>query len=138
MKRLILFRLGLPLGILFVSLVTVSFAVPHVAFAQDHVVAPSDLQKDVAGASATRQKNQTRLDDFVSSPEAQRALKSAHVDAGQVKDAIPQLSDDELAQLSARAEKAQHDFSAGRMSDRDLIIILIAVAALILIIVAVR
>ena len=134
MKRFIL----LPLGILFVSLFAISFACPRQAFAQDHVVAPSDLQRDLAGASATRQKNQARLQEFVSSPEAQRALKSAHVDAGQVKDAIPQLGDDELAQLSARAERAQRDFSAGRMSDRDLIIILIAVAALILIIVAVR
>jgi hypothetical protein len=134
MKRFI----SLSLGILFVSLFSISFACPRQAFAQDHVVAPSDLQKDVAGASATRQKNQTRLEDFVSSPEAQRALKSAHIDTGQVKNAIPQLSDDDLAQLSARAEKAQRDFSAGRMSDRDLLIILIAVAALILIIVAVR
>jgi hypothetical protein len=134
MKRFII----LPLGILFVSLFSISFACPRQAFAQDHVVAPSDLQKDVAGASATRQKNQSKLQEFVSSPEAQHALKSAHLNAGQVKDAIPQLNDDELAQLSARAEKAQRDFSAGRMSDRDLIIILIAIAALILIIVAVR
>lgn len=138
MKRFILFRLGLPLGILFVSFFTISFAYPRQAFAQDHVVAPSDLQKDVAGASATRQKNQAQLQEFLSSSEAQRALKSAHLDAGQVKDAVPQLSDDDLAQLSARAEKAQRDFSAGRMSDRDLIIILIAIVALILIIVAVR
>jgi len=128
----------LPLAILFVSLFTISFTSPRQVFAQDHVVAPSDLQKDVAGASATRQKNETRLEEFVSTPEAQRAMKSAHIDAGQVKNAIPQLSDDDLAQLSARAEKAQRDFSAGRISDRDLIIILIAIVALVLIIVAVR
>ena len=134
MKRFIL----LPLGILFLFLFTISFTYPRQAFAQDHVVAPSDLQKDVAGASATRQKNKTQLEEFLSSSEAQHALKSAHLDAGQVKNAIPQLSDADLAQLSARAEKAQRDFSAGRMSDRDLLIILIAVAALILIIVAVR
>ena len=134
MKRLITF----PLVILFVSLFAVSFTCARPALAQDHVVAPTDLQKDVAAASAARQKNQTQLVEFLSSSEAQHALKSAHLDAGQVKNAIPQLSDADLAQLSARAEKAQRDFSAGRMSDRDLLIILIAVAALILIIVAVR
>jgi len=48
------------------------------------------------------------------------------------------LNDDELAQLSARSEQAQKDFAAGRISDRDLIIIMLAVVALILIIVAVR
>jgi hypothetical protein len=48
------------------------------------------------------------------------------------------LSDAELAQLASRAQKAQADFAAGDLSDRDLIIIILAVAALILIIVAVR
>jgi hypothetical protein len=43
-----------------------------------------------------------------------------------------------MAQLAARSQTAQADFAAGRMSDRDLIIILLAVVALILIIVAVR
>jgi hypothetical protein len=65
-------------------------------------------------------------------------LKSAHLDANRVKNAIPNLNNEEMAELSARSEKAQEDFAAGRMSDRDLIIILLAVVALILIIVAVR
>jgi hypothetical protein len=55
-----------------------------------------------------------------------------------VKNAVSRLNDEELAQLAARASKAQADFAAGRLSDRDLIIILLAVVALILIIVAVR
>jgi hypothetical protein len=43
-----------------------------------------------------------------------------------------------LAQLAARASLAQNDFAAGRISDRDLLIILVGVAVLILIIVAVH
>jgi hypothetical protein len=65
-------------------------------------------------------------------------LKSAHIDAQHVQNAVSQLSDQELAQLASRASKAQADFAAGTLSDRDLIIILVAIAALILIIVAVR
>ena len=125
-------------GILFALLFTMTFATPQSAIAQDHVVAPSDIQRDVAASSSARQKNQAQLENFVSSPEAQRAMKSAHLDASQVKNAIPNLNDEELADLSTRSEKAQADFSAGRMSDRDLIIILIAIVALVLIIVAVR
>src|SRR5579883_136480 len=71
-------------------------------------------------------------------PAAEKALKAAHIDGQQVKNAVSRLSDDELAQLAKRAEKAQKDFAAGTLSDRDLIIILLAVVALILIIVAVR
>jgi hypothetical protein len=51
---------------------------------------------------------------------------------------VSRLSDSELSQLAARASKAQADFAGGRLSDRDLIIVLVAIAALILIIVAVR
>jgi hypothetical protein len=65
-------------------------------------------------------------------------LKAAHTDPEQVKKAVASLSDAELAQLASRAKKVQADFAAGTLSDRDLIVILIAIAALILIIVAVR
>jgi hypothetical protein len=60
------------------------------------------------------------------------------MDPEQVKNAVSTLSDQELAQLAARADKARADFVAGNMSDRDLIIIILAIAALILIVVAVR
>jgi len=126
------------IGMLLVFLFTLTFSIPRPAIAQDHVVAPSDIQRDVAASSSARQHNQSQLENFVSSPQAQKAMKSAHLDANQVKRAIPNLTDDELAELSARSEKAQADFAAGRMSDRDLIIILLAIVALILIIVAVR
>lgn len=119
-------------------LVTCALVAPPSAMAQDHVVSSAEIQKDVAASASLRQKNQAQLEQFVSTPEAQKALKSAHVDVAQVKNAISSLNDDELAQLSARSEQAQKDFIAGRLSDRDLIIILLAVVALILIIVAVR
>ena len=123
---------------LLVFLFTLAISIPRPAIAQDHVVAPSDIQRDVAASSSARQRNQSQLENFVSSPRAQQAMKPVHLDANQVKKAIPNLTDDEMAELSARSEKAQVDFAAGRMSDRDLIIILLAIVALILIIVAVR
>ena len=78
-----------------------------------------------------------QVEGFLSSAEAQQAMKSTHIDPQQVKNAIPQMNDDELAQLSARSEKAQKDFAGGRISDRDLLLILLGVAVLILLIVAV-
>jgi hypothetical protein len=103
-----------------------------------HVVSPADLQKEAAQASSTREQNRQMLDDFLSSPQAEKALQSAHMDPAQVKSAVSSLNDAELDRLSARASVAQADFAAGRISDRDLLWILIAVAALIVIIVAVR
>lgn len=134
MKRLLSFAI-VPLFMLFLGM---ALAAPQSAFAQDHVVSPADLQKDVTAASASREQNRQQLQNFLSSPEAQRALRSAHIDSQQVKNAVSQLDDSDLARLSARSEKAQKDFAAGTLSDRDLIIILVCIAALILIIVAVR
>ena len=65
-------------------------------------------------------------------------MKTAHMDPVQVTTAVASLSDAQLAQLAARSQKAQADFAAGSMSNRDLLIIIVAIAALILIIVAVR
>jgi CHASE3 domain sensor protein len=68
----------------------------------------------------------------------QGALEAAHVNPQQVKSAVSGLSDEELAQLASRANKAQKDFAAGTISNHDLLLILVGIAALILIIVAVH
>jgi len=114
------------------------FAVPQSLLGQSHVVTPADLQKESVAASQVRLRNLETVQQFLSSERAKTAMKSAHMDPEQVKTAVSSLSDQELAQLAARSQKAQADFAAGKLSDRDLIIILIAIAALILIIVAVR
>src|SRR6266568_8937341 len=115
------------------------FAIPQNLFAQaaEHV-SSAELQKAAVDASRARQQNLDTLKEFFSSERAQRALKAAHTDPEQVKKAIASLSDAELSQLASRAQKAQADFAAGHLADRDLIIILIVIAGLILIIVAVR
>ncbi|MBS1851849.1 MAG: hypothetical protein JST79_13125 [Acidobacteria bacterium] len=119
-------------------LVTI-FAVPQSLMAEAvHVVGPADLQKEVLTASRTRQENLAKVTAFLTSERAATAMKSAKIDARQVTSALPTLSDGELAQLAARADKAKADFAAGTIGDRDLIIIILAVVALILIIVAVR
>ena len=116
------------------------FAIPQNLFAQaaEHVVSSVELKKAAVDASRIRQQNLDTLREFFSSERAQRALKAAHTDPERVKKAVASLSDTELAQLASRAQKAQADFAAGHLSDRDLIIILVVIAALILIIVAVR
>ena len=120
-------------------LVTI-FAIPQTLFAQAaaHVVSSAELRKAALDASRVRQQNLETLKEFFSSEKAQQALKSAHTDPERVKNAVASLSDAELAQLASRAHRARADFAAGTLSDRDLIIIIVAIAALILIIVAVR
>ena len=99
----------------------------------DHLVSPGQLQQQVQSASATRQKNIDTLTQFLSTPAAVREMKSAHIDPAQVQNAIPNLSDSELANLSARAAQAQQQFAAGNMSNQTLLIIILVLVAVILI-----
>jgi len=127
----------------FARLVTASvlvalFAIQANLLAQTHVVSPAELQQEAVAATRDRRENQERLTKFLSSPKAEKALRSAHMDPTRVKTAVATLSDAEVAQLASRAAKAQTDFAAGTMSDHDLILIVLGIAALVLIIVAVR
>jgi hypothetical protein len=119
-------------------LFSVAVAVPQVTFAQSHVVSPGDMQNDVLNASAARRQNQTQVENFLSRQDAQRAMKSAKIDPEQVRNAVSQLDDAQLASLAARSAKAQKEFAAGTIDNHDLLLILVGLAALILIIVAVH
>jgi hypothetical protein len=112
------------------------FAVPQNLAAQVHVVSPNELQKQTLAASQERQRNLEIVNRFLSSPTAEKAMKIVHTDRKQVKTAVANLSDQDLARLAQRAQKAQADFLAGSLSDRDLLILLIAVLVLIVIILA--
>jgi hypothetical protein len=113
-------------------------ALPGSLVAQSHVVSQSEVHEQVLAASQTRQHNQDTVTQFLSSPEAAKAVSAAGMDPARVRAAVPALSDEELAQIASRTEKAQADFAAGTIGTRDLLLILVAIAVLILIIVAVR
>jgi hypothetical protein len=98
-----------------------------------HLVSPGQLQQQMQSASADRQKNIATLTQFLSTPMAVGKMKSEHIDPAQVKNAIPNLSDAELADLSARATKAQQQFAAGTLSNNDLLIIILILVVVILI-----
>lgn len=105
---------------------------------QTHVASPADIHKELVNSSRERQKNLEKVKQLFSSDAAQKALKSSRVDPAQVTEAVSTLSDAEIARLASRADRLQQDFAAGRLTERDLLIILVGLTALILIIVAVR
>lgn len=121
-----------------ISVLITLFIVNPNLHAQTHVVSPPDLHKELVSATQLRRKNLEKTTQLFSSDGARKALKSAQIDPERVKAAVSTLSDYELAQLASRADKLQSDFAAGQLSNRDLLLILVGLAVLILIIVAVR
>ncbi len=122
---------------LIVCTLVASFGAPASLSAQAHVVSPAELQSAIVAATQARQKNRDTIASFLSTAKADKALRTAHIDVKQVKNAVASLNDEEAARLASRVEQVEADFAAGRISDRDLLLILLGIAALILIIVAV-
>jgi hypothetical protein len=119
-----------------VCVLAIVVVVPSGLIAQTgHVVSPADLQRQAAAVTQTRQQNIEKVRSFLSSPAAEQTMQKAHFNSGQVKAAVPNLSDDELSQLAARADKAQQDFAAGVLTTRDIALIILGVVVIILIIV---
>lgn len=108
------------------------------ALAQSHVVSPTDIHKELVNAAQTRQQNLEKVKSLFSSEETRKAMEASKISPEKVDAAVSTLSDEELSRLASRADKLNKDFAAGALSDRDLLIVLVGIAALILIIVAVR
>lgn len=111
---------------------------PQNASAQSHIVSPSELHQRVVNAGQVRQRNIEQIDQFFSSPLAEKALKEHGIDATRVKTAVSQLNDDELAKIAARTEKGQKDFAAGAITDHLLILIVIAIAVILIAVLAAK
>lgn len=111
----------------------VAAGVPARAQDKQHVVSLGDLSKDAARLAQTRQANEEAVRTLLSSGQGQKALKSANLDYQKVEKAIGQLNDEDLAKLAERSRQAQADFAAGRISDRDMLwIIIIALGIIVL------
>ena len=127
--------------ILIISLVcALTFVLPAslLAAAQNHVVSSVELQQAAASVARTRQQNITKVEKFFSSEQAEKALKSARLDPVQIKNAVPSLSDKELARLASMAGKAQKDFAAGSLTNQQITYILIALGTAIVVLIAVH
>jgi len=111
----------------------VAAGIPARAQEKQHVVSPGELSKDAARPAQTRQANEEAVRTLLSSDQGQKAIKSTGLDYQRVDKAVSQLSDEDLTKLAERSRQAQSDFAAGRISDRDMLwIILIAVAIVVL------
>lgn len=118
--------------------VTSVLLLPAALRAGDHVVPLSELRESMISASRARRANVSTVENFLSSKVAADALKRAGLDRNYVIKAAAMLSDDELARLSARADRSQQDLAAGALTNQELtyIVIALATAVIILVIVA--
>jgi Flp pilus assembly protein TadB len=132
------FRVKMCVSMLAIAALLGLAGIPARAQDKQHVVSLSDLNKDAARPTQTRQTNEETVRTLLSSDQAQKALKSANLDYQKVDKAVGQLSDEDLAKLAERSRRAQSDFAAGRISDRDLLWIILIAIGIIVLVVALR
>jgi hypothetical protein len=105
---------------------------------KQHVVSLDELKKDATRPAEARQADESAVRNLLSSESGQKALKSASLDLQKVDTAVSQLDDEDLAKLAERSRQAQKDFAAGKLSDRDLLWIILIIVAVLIIALAVR
>lgn len=132
------FRVKMCVSVLAIALLFCLAGVPAGAQDMQHVVTLSDLNKDAARQAQTRQSNEEAVRALLSSDTAQKALKSSNLTYQQVDKAVGQLNDEDLAKLAERSRRAQTDFAAGRISDRDMLWIILIALGIIVLAVALR
>src|SRR2546429_8757104 len=132
------FRVKLCVSMLAIAALFVSAGIPARAQDKQHVVSLSDLNKDAARPAQTRQSNEEAVRTLLSSDAAQKALKSSNLEYQKVDKAVGQLDDEDLAKLAERSRQAQNDFAAGRISDRDLLWIIVIALAIVVLAIALR
>jgi len=101
-----------------------------------HVVSAQELQRRAAAASASRKENAQKLERFFAARRAGDPRLAVILPPARMEQAARMLSDEELAQLAARAEKAEKDFTAGSLSNEHLTYIVIALAAAVIVLIA--
>ena len=126
------------LGLLLLTGLTMGVSQSVLGQEKEHAVSAQDLRKDVQKVSADRQANDAAIRALLSTEQGQRALKSTGADFTKVNQAVSQLSDEDAARLAAQSRAVQKDIAAGNFTDRDILIVIVCIAALVLIIVAVR
>jgi Flp pilus assembly protein TadB len=131
-------RLKLNVCLLGIAALFVAAEVSARAQDQQHVVSLSDLNKDASRPAQTRQANEQAVRTLLSSEQGQKALQSAKLDYQKVDKAVGQLSDEDLAKLAERSRQAQADFAAGRISDRDMLWIIVIALGIIVLALALR
>src|SRR5574341_1507479 len=121
--------------LILITALTVSFPRNLVA-SEDHLIAPSDFQHSMVVAAQARQQQIDGLKDFFASEIGRQVLKQAGITSTKIENALPRLSNDELAQLSLKADMVKSNFAAG-YHEHQMITVLIIVLLVVAIVVVV-
>jgi hypothetical protein len=102
------------------------------AAAEEHIVPADELEASLEAAAETRRSNEADIERLVAHEEVADAARAAGVDPEQVRQAIPRLDDETLAELAARARELDKDVAGGFVGGILIMLILILLLAVLI------
>ena len=99
---------------------------------QEHVVPPAELEQSLEAAAETRRHNEAAIRRLIDNEDVQEAAEAAGIDPEQVRQAIPQLDDETLAELAVRANALEEDVAGGVFGGIILMLLLILLLAVLI------
>jgi hypothetical protein len=99
----------------------------------EHLVPAAELQFQLAAAEVQRQSNVRDVQRILDRQDAQQLLAKAGVDPLEVRQAIPQLDDETLANLAEQSRQVDQDVSGGFVGGIIILLILALVLSVILV-----
>lgn len=99
----------------------------------EHLIPAAELQLQLAAAEYQRQSNVRDVERILDREDAQQLLAKAGLSASEVRQAIPQLDDETLANLAEQSRNVNEDVSAGFVGGIIILLILALVLAVVLV-----
>lgn len=99
----------------------------------EHLIPAAELQLQLAAAELQRQSNVREVERVLEREDAQQLLAKAGLSAAEVRDAIPQLDDETLANLADQSRQVNEDVAGGLVGGLIILLILAVVLAVILV-----
>jgi hypothetical protein len=125
-----------PNAAILLALLLATLAISPPLAAEEHVVSRDELRQQILSARQTREDQLRSVRKFFSSDAVREGLRSAGLDAKQVRNAVSLLDDGELARLADRTRRIESDLSAGALTNEQLTYIVIALATAVVVILA--
>lgn len=94
----------------------------------EHIVSRSELHEMAAEITVERQKNEEQNQGLLPTELASKALTRIHLNNTRIDKALSQLNEEDLNKLATQADQAASKVSGGKLSNRRLLFIVIALA----------
>lgn len=107
------------------ALLAFAIAIPTLQAEPAHVLPLDEVRKDVAKQSATRQANETAIDDFFALPRVQKTLAVSGVSAEHIRRSAALLDDKEQAAFAARAASARDQIAGGDLTEAQVTLVIL-------------